>query len=149
MGLDGNKRNPFFFIQSICNFFRKNKSNAVAALTDEGSANLDLSESDSELMDKDVLKAAQDAFSSEASLKSVLLIQNVSKTFSDGKVAVKNVSFGINSGIVFGLLGPNGAGKSTLIQMLVGAFQPSEGRIFIDGMDTQIHHSSISRILGR
>jgi len=51
-----------------------------------------------------------------------LVLQEIRKDFSkskkkpkNSKIAVKNLSLGINRGEIFGLLGPNGAGKSTTI----------------------------------
>lgn len=43
------------------------------------------------------------------------------------KVAVKKVSFGVESGSVFCLLGTNGAGKTTIFKMLTADVYPSEG----------------------
>ncbi len=64
----------------------------------------------------------------------ILTIENLSKTFrSDFLVrrieAVKNLSFDVNQGEVFGFVGHNGAGKTTTIKMLVGLTFPSEGKI--------------------
>ncbi len=61
-------------------------------------------------------------------------LQNVTKLF-DSKAAVKDVSFEISAGQVFGLLGPNGAGKTTLIRMLVDIIKPDSGTILYDGFE--------------
>ncbi len=50
-------------------------------------------------------------------------------------VALQDVSFRIADGEIVGLLGPNGAGKTTLMRVLTGFFEPSEGRVCIDGID--------------
>ncbi len=68
----------------------------------------------------------------------VLSVENLSKTFrSDFLVrrieAVKNLSFEVEQGEVFGFVGHNGAGKTTTIKMLVGLTFPSEGRITVLG----------------
>jgi ABC-2 type transport system ATP-binding protein len=53
---------------------------------------------------------------------------------SFGKVqAVKDVSFAVNPGEIFGLLGPNGAGKTTTIRMMLDIFRPDGGQINILG----------------
>ncbi|MBV9625681.1 MAG: ABC transporter ATP-binding protein [Acidobacteria bacterium] len=54
------------------------------------------------------------------------------KVFGD-KVAVRNLTFNVCRGEVFGFLGPNGAGKSTAIKMLLGLVHPSKGQARILG----------------
>jgi len=56
------------------------------------------------------------------------------KKFGD-KVAVNDVSFGVQGGEIFGFLGPNGAGKTTTIKMIVGLLQPTSGTVTVDGFD--------------
>src|SRR6202521_4398625 len=53
-------------------------------------------------------------------------VTKLKKQFGDF-VAVKEVSFTVHTGEIFGLLGPNGAGKTTLIRMLTTLTPPSEG----------------------
>jgi putrescine transport system ATP-binding protein len=67
--------------------------------------------------------------------KEVLVkIDRVTKKF-DETVAVDSVSLDIKKGEIFALLGGSGSGKSTLLRMLAGFERPSEGRIFLDGVD--------------
>lgn len=67
--------------------------------------------------------------------KEVLVkIERVTKKF-DETVAVEDVSLTINKGEIFALLGGSGSGKSTLLRMLAGFERPTEGRIFLDGVD--------------
>ena len=47
--------------------------------------------------------------------------------------ALKNVSFYLESGKIYGLLGPNGAGKTTLIKIINGLLTPTAGDIYING----------------
>lgn len=49
--------------------------------------------------------------------------------------AVKDLSFTIPSGQIYGLLGPNGAGKSTTMNILTGCLAASSGEVRIDGVD--------------
>lgn len=51
--------------------------------------------------------------------------------------AVKNVSFTVRKGEIFGLLGANGAGKSTTFRMLCGLLPPSAGSLRVAGVDLQ------------
>ncbi|MBI3660507.1 ATP-binding cassette domain-containing protein [Candidatus Acetothermia bacterium] len=61
-------------------------------------------------------------------MSEILRVHEVHKQF-DGIKAVNGISFGIETGEIFGLLGPNGAGKTTLIRMILGIFQPDQGQI--------------------
>ena len=68
----------------------------------------------------------------------VIEISNVSKKFKyRGKdfFAVKDASFSVGKGEIFGLLGPNGAGKTTLLNMIVGILVEDSGSIRIFGKD--------------
>jgi lipopolysaccharide export system ATP-binding protein len=64
--------------------------------------------------------------------RNVLAVEGLRKTFGK-KMAVKSVSFSMESGEVCGLLGPNGAGKTTVFYMIVGFIPPNRGSIFLDG----------------
>lgn len=65
-------------------------------------------------------------------------IANLSKKFrtADGEVeALKNVSLKINDGDIYGIIGMSGAGKSTLVRCINMLERPTEGTVFIDGVD--------------
>ncbi|MDY2632800.1 ABC transporter ATP-binding protein [Clostridium sp.] len=64
----------------------------------------------------------------------VLEVTNLKKTLGKREI-IKNISFSIEEGEIFGFLGPNGAGKTTTIRMLVGLIHPNEGSISICGHD--------------
>ena len=57
-----------------------------------------------------------------------LVAENLSVDYGDGEVLSK-VSFSLSDGEILCLLGRNGAGKSTLVSCLLGALEPSEGRV--------------------
>lgn len=59
-------------------------------------------------------------------------VRNITKKFGNF-FAVKNLSFDVLSGGVYGLLGPNGAGKTTTIRMIMNVFIPDEGSIRVLG----------------
>jgi len=61
-----------------------------------------------------------------------LHIRNVSKTYSNGVQALKDVTLTIPSGM-YGLLGPNGSGKSTLMRTIATLQEPDEGSIRLGG----------------
>ena len=68
--------------------------------------------------------------------ESLIETRNLFKRYGD-KVAVKDVSFNVQAGEIFGFLGPNGAGKTTTIKMIVGLLQPSSGSVKVDGFNVQ------------
>ena len=64
----------------------------------------------------------------------ILELTELTKRFG-GLVAVDSVSLSIKRGEVFALIGPNGAGKTTLFNSVTGLFQPTSGRVVIDGQE--------------
>jgi ABC-2 type transport system ATP-binding protein len=77
------------------------------------------------------------------------IIQAVGLTKSYGKfVAVRDVTFEVGAGQVFGFLGPNGAGKSTTIRMLTGLVRPSSGAAHVAGYDVVGETREVKRRVG-
>ena len=70
-----------------------------------------------------------------ASLPAAIEIDHLSKVYSNGKLALDDVTFNVPRGQIFGLLGPNGAGKSTLINILAGLVNKTSGTARIWGFD--------------
>ena len=62
--------------------------------------------------------------------------------------AVKNVSFEIHHGEIFGLLGPNGAGKTTTLSIICGLLKQTSGSVFINGLSHDSHHKEIKKLIG-
>ena len=62
-------------------------------------------------------------------------IQSLSKTYTGGKEALKQLSLSLSAGEVFGFLGPNGAGKTTTVKLLTGVLTPSGGSCEILGVN--------------
>ena len=62
----------------------------------------------------------------------VLEVNSLKKKLGKREI-IKDISFSIKEGEIFGFLGPNGAGKTTTIRMLVGLIAPNEGDISICG----------------
>jgi len=61
-------------------------------------------------------------------------VQNLTKTFN-GKTVLKNVSFEVKEGEIFGYLGPNGAGKTTTLRIILGLLNPTSGNAFVMGQN--------------
>lgn len=64
----------------------------------------------------------------------IVQTKDLCKMFGDFE-AVRNLSFSVRRGEIFGLLGPNGAGKSTTFSMLCGLLPASSGKIRVAGHD--------------
>jgi ABC-2 type transport system ATP-binding protein len=67
----------------------------------------------------------------------VIRLGNVCKQLG-GREILKNVSFTVEQGDIFGYLGPNGAGKTTTIRILLGLFKANSGEASILGQDVSI-----------
>lgn len=59
----------------------------------------------------------------------MLRVEHLKKCYDDF-VAVRDITFDVHPGEVFGLLGPNGAGKTTTLRMIINMIKPDEGKIF-------------------
>ena len=68
----------------------------------------------------------------------MIQVQGLTRYYSS-LCAVRDVTFQVNRGEVFGLLGSNGAGKSTTIKMLCGLLKPTRGSVQIAGVDLARH----------
>ena len=64
----------------------------------------------------------------------MLKVVNINKKYGDFEV-LKNISFEIKKGTIYGFLGPNGAGKSTTMNILSGLIDFNGGEIYLDGED--------------
>ncbi len=85
---------------------------------------------------------------SEIKSKKAVELIKVSKIYSNGIVANKNINLDLKYGEIHAILGENGAGKSTLMKTLFGLHQPTSGVIKIDGEVMQITSPNIATDLG-
>jgi ABC-2 type transport system ATP-binding protein len=76
-----------------------------------------------------------------------LQIENVSKKYRGGVLALRNFSLEIKPGVL-GLLGPNGAGKTTLMSILATITRATEGRVLWNGTDLASNPDAVRTVLG-
>lgn len=82
--------------------------------------------------------------------KTIISFENLSKRYEkEGQtfVALDNVTFKVNKGDVYGLIGFSGAGKSTLLRMVNALETPTEGKVFVKGVDlTSLKESKLREV---
>ncbi|WP_441291086.1 ATP-binding cassette domain-containing protein [Sorangium sp. KYC3313] len=61
---------------------------------------------------------------------------------------LKDVTFDVGPGEIFGFIGPNGAGKTTTIRVMATLLEPMAGRVEIDGVDVTIDPAAVRRSIG-
>ncbi|MFZ9661232.1 MAG: ABC transporter ATP-binding protein [Chitinophagaceae bacterium] len=78
---------------------------------------------------------------------SVIRVESLSKTFGNIQ-AVKDLSFEVPQGSIYGFLGQNGSGKSTTIRMLLSLIHPTSGNIHLFGKNLRDHRQSVISKIG-
>ena len=86
-------------------------------------------------------------------LTSPIIVHHIRKLYygtgaAKPKVAVKDLTFHVPEGQVFGFLGINGAGKTSSLAILTGEFLPSSGSATLCGMDMFTHRDEINQQIG-
>ena len=78
-----------------------------------------------------------------------IILNNIKKTYNKGTLtAVKDISFTVNSGELFGLIGPDGAGKTTLFRILTTLLLADEGTAAVNGFDVVRNYKDIRNCVG-
>src|ERR1039458_2628674 len=78
---------------------------------------------------------------------SLLVVEALTHRYGE-RTALNNVSFQVAKGEIFGLLGPNGGGKTTLFRVLSTLVAPSEGSVYMFGVDVVREQGEIRRRIG-
>lgn len=78
----------------------------------------------------------------------IIEVQDLSKTYASGTVALSGVTLDIAEGEILALLGPNGAGKTTFISILCGLVTPSGGRALVGGHDIVRDYRAARALIG-
>lgn len=79
--------------------------------------------------------------------KTIISVKNLQKSYGTFE-AVKDISFDVYEGEIFGLLGPNGAGKSTTLEIIETLREKTGGDVIVDGMNLDTEPDNIKRIIG-
>ena len=66
-------------------------------------------------------------------------IRGLFSSDKDNRAALNNISFGAYKGESIGIVGKNGSGKSTIVNLLCRFYEPTSGRILLDGVDIRAH----------
>ena len=77
----------------------------------------------------------------------IIAVQNLTKKFGNF-TAVKNISFDVYKGEIFGFLGANGAGKTTAMKMLIGISNPTSGKATVAGFDVKEKAEMVKKNIG-
>ena len=83
----------------------------------------------------------------EAAVPDIIEVDKLTKSYG-GKRGIKDVSFSVAEGEVFGFLGPNGAGKTTTIRTLMALIRADSGTARIAGLDCWGRALEIKRLIG-
>ena len=75
-------------------------------------------------------------------MKNIVEVKNFKMVFGD-KTVIKDLSFDVKKGEIFGLLGSNGSGKTTTVRALLGFYHPTAGDVLVDGKVYNPENSSI------
>ncbi|MGA3346387.1 MAG: ATP-binding cassette domain-containing protein [Terracidiphilus sp.] len=94
-----------------------------------------------------MMAKANTTFEAQSGPRPAIAVEHVVKRYGDFE-AVKDVSFSVAAGEIFGLLGPNGAGKSTLIRMMTTLIPLTAGRAVVAGHDVAKEPDAVRRMIG-
>jgi ABC-2 type transport system ATP-binding protein len=81
-------------------------------------------------------------------MRTIVSIDNLCKTYSNGYQALKNITLDIYEGEILALLGPNGAGKTTLISAICGIVSPTSGTVTVNGYDNITQFRQARELIG-
>ncbi len=79
--------------------------------------------------------------------ETIISVSNLVKNYGNFE-AVKNISFQVHKGEIFGLLGQNGAGKSTTLEIIETLREKTSGKVVVNGFDLDKDPEEIKKIIG-
>ena len=81
-------------------------------------------------------------------MSAIVQIEDLTKRYDDGKLALTDLSVEFMRGEIIALLGPNGAGKTSLISIICGLTTISDGCVTVDGFDIQLDYRQARSLIG-
>lgn len=79
---------------------------------------------------------------------SMILVEHLSKRYTEEALALDDLSFSVGPGMAYGLLGPNGAGKTTTLRIILGLLQPTSGDASIFGFRVSQDPLRVKSLIG-
>jgi len=77
----------------------------------------------------------------------MISVKNINKSY-DTVQALRDLSFEVNKGEIYGIIGPDGAGKTTLFRILTTLMLADSGTVFVDGLDVVKDYKQIRNVIG-
>ncbi len=77
----------------------------------------------------------------------MIRVRHLTHCYGDREV-LRDVTFRVRKGEIFGFIGPNGAGKTTTIRIMSTLMEPTSGRVEIDGIDVEVDPEAVRRRVG-
>lgn len=79
----------------------------------------------------------------------IVSVRNIKKTYNKGKVvALRDLSFDVEEGEIYGIIGPDGAGKTSLFRILTTLLLADSGTASVDGLDVLANYKEIRKRIG-
>ena len=79
----------------------------------------------------------------------IVSVRNINKTYNKGKiVALRDLSFDVEEGEIYGIIGPDGAGKTSLFRILTTLLLADNGTATVDGLDVVENYKEIRKRIG-
>ena len=86
-------------------------------------------------------------FKRSSETSGIISVSGINKKYGTAE-ALKNISFEVSKGEIFGLIGPDGAGKTTLFRILTSLILADSGTAFVDGLDVIKDYSELRKHIG-
>lgn len=88
-----------------------------------------------EIIHNDLIYEVEDLNDEVIEFNSKITIKNLDFEYTSHRKILDNINFSIQKGESIALVGRSGSGKSTLVDIIIGLFRPSQGNIYVDGLE--------------